>query len=304
MNSSQAVWAASKKRFHQYLQLERSLSVNSVEAYLADIEKFQQWSESCGFSDPLKISQKQIQAFPQWIADLGFQATSQARIISGVRAFYKFLVMEDSLLESPADFLEPPKTGRKLPVVLSEQEIDAMIAAIDRSTGEGERNVAMLETLYSCGLRVSELVGLKLTQIHPQEGFLQVVGKGNKERLVPVGARALKHIRLYVDQVRVHLAIQPAHRDVVFLSKRGGALSRQSVFLLIKGLALKVGVKKNISPHTFRHSFATHLVEAGADLRAVQEMLGHESITTTEIYTHLDRNYLADTLLKYHPRSG
>ena len=304
MNSIQAVWTASKKRFHQYLQLERSLSVNSVESYLADIEKFQQWSESCGFSDPLKISQKQIQAFPQWIADLGFQATSQARIISGVRAFYKFLVMEDSLLESPADFLEPPKTGRKLPVVLSEQEIDAMIAAIDRSTGEGERNVAMLETLYSCGLRVSELVGLKLTQIHPQEGFLQVVGKGNKERLVPVGARALKHIRLYVDQVRVHLAVQAAHRDVVFLSKRGGALSRQSVFLLIKGLALKVGVKKNISPHTFRHSFATHLVEAGADLRAVQEMLGHESITTTEIYTHLDRNYLADTLLKYHPRSG
>ena len=304
MNSSKAVWAASKKRFHQYLQLERSLAVNSVEAYLADIEKFQQWSESCGFSDPLKISQKQIQAFPQWIADLGFQATSQARIISGVRAFYKFLVMEDSLLESPADFLEPPKTGRKLPVVLSEQEIDAMIAAIDRSTGEGERNVAMLETLYSCGLRVSELVGLKLTQIHPQEGFLQVVGKGNKERLVPVGARALKHIRLYVDQVRVHLAVQAAHRDVVFLSKRGGALSRQSVFLLIKGLALKVGVKKNISPHTFRHSFATHLVEAGADLRAVQEMLGHESITTTEIYTHLDRNYLADTLLKYHPRSS
>ncbi len=304
MNSSQAVWAASKTRFHQYLQLERSLSVNSVEAYLVDIEKFQQWSESCGFSDPLKISQKQIQAFPQWIADLGFQATSQARIISGVRAFYKFLVMEDSLLESPADFLEPPKTGRKLPVVLSEQEIDAMIAAIDRSTGEGERNVAMLETLYSCGLRVSELVGLRLTQIHPQEGFLQVVGKGNKERLVPVGARALKHIRLYVDQVRVHLTIQAPHRDVVFLSKRGGALSRQSVFLLIKGLALKVGVKKNISPHTFRHSFATHLVEAGADLRAVQEMLGHESITTTEIYTHLDRNYLADTLLKYHPRSS
>lgn len=304
MNSSQAVWATSKKRFHQYLQLERSLSVNSVEAYLADIEKFQQWSDSCGFSDPLKISQKQIQAFPQWIADLGFQATSQARIISGVRAFYKFLVMEDSLLDSPADFLEPPKTGRKLPVVLSEPEIDAMIAAIDRSTGEGERNVAMLETLYSCGLRVSELVGLKLTQIHPQEGFLQVVGKGNKERLVPVGARALKHIRLYVDQVRIHLAVQAAHRDVVFLSKRGGALSRQSVFLLIKGLALKVGVKKNISPHTFRHSFATHLVEAGADLRAVQEMLGHESITTTEIYTHLDRNYLADTLLKYHPRSS
>jgi integrase/recombinase XerD len=286
------------------LQLERSLSVNSVEAYLADLEKYQLWMESLGYHDPLKINQKSIQQFPLWVSDQGFQATSQARIISGVRAFYKFLVMEDTLLESPADFLEPPKTGRKLPVVLSVEEIDAMIAAVDRSTGEGERNVAMLETLYSCGLRVSELVGLKLTQIHPEEGFLQVIGKGNKERLVPVGSRALKHIKLYVNEVRVHVNIQSSQRDVVFLSKRGGALSRQSVFLLIKGLALKTGVKKNISPHTFRHSFATHLVEAGADLRAVQEMLGHESITTTEIYTHLDRNYLADTLLKFHPRSG
>ena len=303
MTTDFSVWTAAKQRFKQYLQLERSLSVNSVEAYLADLEKYQLWMESLGYLDPLKINQKSIQQFPLWVSDQGFQATSQARIISGVRAFYKFLVMEDSLLESPADFLEPPKTGRKLPVVLSVEEIDAMIAAVDRSTGEGERNVAMLETLYSCGLRVSELVGLKLTQIHPEEGFLQVIGKGNKERLVPVGSRALKHIKLYVNQVRVHVNIQSSQRDVVFLSKRGGALSRQSVFLLIKGLALKTGVKKNISPHTFRHSFATHLVEAGADLRAVQEMLGHESITTTEIYTHLDRNYLADTLLKYHPRS-
>ena len=297
-------WIGAKQRFKQYLQLERSLSVNSVEAYLADLEKFELWSVSQGWSGPLDMNQQRIQKFPEWIADLGFQATSQARIISGVRSFYKFLVIEDSLAESPADFLEPPKTGRKLPVVLSEEEIDAMIAAIDRSTAEGERNLALLETLYSCGLRVSELVGLRLTQIHPAEGFLQVVGKGNKERLVPVGARALKHIRLYVDEVRVHVKIQSSQRDVVFLSKRGGALSRQSVFLLIKGLALKAGVRKNISPHTFRHSFATHLVEAGADLRAVQEMLGHESITTTEIYTHLDRNYLADTLLKYHPRSS
>ena len=296
-------WISAKQRFKQYLQLERSLSVNSVEAYLADLEKFELWSESQGWKGPLDMNQQRIQKFPEWIADLGFQATSQARIISGVRSFYKFLVMEDSLAESLADFLEPPKTGRKLPVVLSEEEIDAMIAAIDRSTAEGERNVALLETLYSCGLRVSELVGLRLTQIHPAEGFLQVVGKGNKERLVPVGARALKHIRLYVDEVRVHVNIQSSQRDVVFLSKRGSALSRQSVFLLIKALALKAGVRKNISPHTFRHSFATHLVEAGADLRAVQEMLGHESITTTEIYTHLDRNYLADTLLKYHPRS-
>lgn len=297
-------WISAKQRFKQYLQLERSLSVNSVEAYLADLEKFELWSESQGWKGPLDMNQQRIQKFPEWIADLGFQATSQARIISGVRSFYKFLVMEDSLAESPADFLEPPKTGRKLPVVLSEEEIDAMIAAVDRSTAEGERNVAMLETLYSCGLRVSELVGLRMTQVHAMEGFVQVVGKGNKERLVPVGGRALKHIRLYVDQVRVHLNVQPSARDIVFLSKRGGPVSRQSVFLIIKALALKAGVRKNISPHTFRHSFATHLVEAGADLRAVQEMLGHESITTTEIYTHLDRNYLADTLLKFHPRTG
>ena len=297
-------WIGAKQRFKQYLQLERSLSLNSVEAYIADLDKFELWSIAQGWSGPLDMDQQRIQKFPEWVADLGFQATSQARIISGVRSFYKFLVMEDSLAESPADFLEPPNTGRKLPVVLSEEEIDGMISAVDRSTAEGERNVAMLETLYSCGLRVSELVGLRMTQVHAAEGFVQVVGKGNKERLVPVGGRALKHIRIYVDQVRVHLNIQAGARDIVFLSKRGGPVSRQSVFLFIKALALKAGVRKNISPHTFRHSFATHLVEAGADLRAVQEMLGHESITTTEIYTHLDRNYLADTLLKYHPRSG
>jgi len=278
--------------------------LNSVEAYIADLDKFELWSISQGWKGPLDMDQQRIQKFPEWIADMGFQATSQARIISGVRSFYKFLVMEDSLAASPADFLEPPKTGRKLPVVLSEEEIDEMISAIDRSSAEGERNVALLETLYSCGLRVSELVGLQITQVHVTEGFVQVLGKGNKERLVPVGARALKHIRLYVDQVRVHINIKSGARDIVFLSKRGGPMSRQSVFLLIKSLAIKAGVRKNISPHTFRHSFATHLVEAGADLRAVQEMLGHESITTTEIYTHLDRNYLADTLLKFHPRSG
>ena len=287
-------WIGAKQRFKQYLQLERSLSLNSVEAYIADLDKFELWSVSQGWSGPLDMDQQRIQKFPEWVSDLGFQATSQARIISGVRSFYKFLVMEDSLAESPADFLEPPKTGRKLPVVLSEEEIDAMIAAVDRSTAEGERNVAMLETLYSCGLRVSELVGLRMTQVHATEGFVQVVGKGNKERLVPVGGRALKHIRLYVDQVRVHLNIQPSARDIVFLSKRGGPVSRQSVFLFIKALALKAGVRKNISPHTFRHSFATHLVEAGADLRAVQEMLGHESITTTYLYPYRDKHPCPD----------
>jgi len=304
MTIQSQAWLSAKQRFKQYLQLERSLSLNSVEAYIADLDKFELWSISQEWKGPLDMDQQRIQKFPEWIADMGFQATSQARIISGVRSFYKFLVMEDSLAASPADFLEPPKIGRKLPVVLSEEEIDEMISAIDRSSTEGERNVALLETLYSCGLRVSELVGLQITQVHVTEGFVQVLGKGNKERLVPVGARALKHIRLYVDQVRVHINIKSGARDIVFLSKRGGPMSRQSVFLLIKSLAIKAGVRKNISPHTFRHSFATHLVEAGADLRAVQEMLGHESITTTEIYTHLDRNYLADTLLKFHPRSG
>jgi integrase/recombinase XerD len=234
---------------------------------------------------------------------MGFQATSQARIVSGVRAFYKYLVLDDWLAESPADFLEPPKVGRKLPVVLSPEEIDAMINTIDRSTDEGERNVAMLETLYSCGLRVSELVGLKITHVHLNEQYVQVLGKGNKERLVPISQRALKHIQLYTNNIRNKLDITKSHRDTVFLNRYGRGLTRQSVFLFIKKAAMLAGIDKVISPHSFRHSFATHLVEAGADLRAVQEMLGHESITTTEIYTHLDRNYLADTLIKFHPRS-
>ncbi len=297
-------WERSLRGFKQYLTLERSLSLNSVEAYLTDVSKFKLWCDEQGFQSPIQVDSRRILHFPQWIADLGFVPTSQARIISGVRAFYKYLVVDDILVESPADFLEPPKTGRKLPVALSIEEIDAMVLAIDRSKPEGERNVAILETLYSCGLRVSELVGLKLTQVHADEGFVQVLGKGNKERLVPIGERALKHIKIYVNQVRVHLTIKPQDRDIVFLSSRGGKMSRQLVFLLIKDLAMKAGVQKNISPHVFRHSFATHLVEAGADLRAVQEMLGHESITTTEIYTHLDRSYLANTLLQYHPRSG
>ncbi len=297
-------WDRFLRGFKQYLLIERSLSVNSIEAYLSDVGKFKQWCETNAYPAPDSINRKQIEHFPHWIADMGFVPTSQARIISGVRAFYRYLVMDDVLQESPADFLEPPKTGRKLPVALSVEEIDAMISQIDRSKPEGERNVAILETLYSCGLRVSELTGLRLTQVHAEEGFVQVVGKGNKERLVPIGKRALKHLRIYVNEIRVHLTIKPADRDIVFLSSRGGQMSRQLVFLFIKDLALKAGIQKNISPHVFRHSFATHLVEAGADLRAVQEMLGHESITTTEIYTHLDRKFLANTLLQYHPRSS
>ncbi len=289
--------------FTQYLTLEKSLSKHSIEAYHRDIEKLKSWSLNQGVNNSLSLKRKNLEQFSAFIADLGFQATSQARIVSGVRAFYKYLVLDDWLAESPADFLEPPKVGRKLPVVLSPEEIDAMINTIDRSTDEGERNVAMLETLYSCGLRVSELVGLKITHVHLNEQYVQVLGKGNKERLVPISHRALKHIQLYTNNIRNKLDITKSHRDTVFLNRYGRGLTRQSVFLFIKKAALMAGIDKVISPHSFRHSFATHLVEAGADLRAVQEMLGHESITTTEIYTHLDRNYLADTLIKFHPRS-
>ena len=289
--------------FTQYLTLEKSLSKHSIEAYHRDIEKLKSWSLNQGVNNSLSLKRKNLEQFSAFIADLGFQATSQARIVSGVRAFYKYLVLDDWLAESPADFLEPPKVGRKLPVVLSPEEIDAMINTIDRSTDEGERNVAMLETLYSCGLRVSELVGLKITHVHLNEQYVQVLGKGNKERLVPISHRALKHIQLYTNNIRNKLDITKSHRDTVFLNRYGRGLTRQSVFLFIKKAGLMAGIDKVISPHSFRHSFATHLVEAGADLRAVQEMLGHESITTTEIYTHLDRNYLADTLIKFHPRS-
>jgi integrase/recombinase XerD len=297
-------WDEAILGFKQFLTLEKSLSKHSIEAYCRDIEKLKYWSADMGFATPLSLTKKNLEQFSAFIAEMGFQATSQARVVSGVRAFYKFLVLDDFLTESPADFLEPPKTGRKLPVVLSPEEIDAMILSIDRSTDEGERNVAMLETLYSCGLRVSELVGLQLTHVHVNEQFIQVLGKGNKERLVPISERALKHIQLYTINIRNKLDISKQHRDLVFLNRYGRGLTRQSVFLFIKKAAQMAGIDKVISPHTFRHSFATHLVEAGADLRAVQEMLGHESITTTEIYTHLDRNYLADTLVKYHPRSS
>ncbi len=296
-------WDEAILGFKQFLTLEKSLSKHSIEAYCRDIEKLKYWSLDDGSNSPLSLNRKKLEQFSAFIAEMGFQATSQARIVSGVRAFYKFLVLDDQLTESPADFLEPPKTGRKLPVVLSPEEIDAMISSIDRSTDEGERNVAMLETLYSCGLRVSELVGLQITHVHVNEQFIQVLGKGNKERLVPISERAIKHIQLYTSNIRNKLNISKRDRDLVFLNRYGRGLTRQSVFLFIKKAALMAGIDKVISPHTFRHSFATHLVEAGADLRAVQEMLGHESITTTEIYTHLDRNYLADTLVKYHPRS-
>lgn len=298
-------WKVYYTRFKQYLQLERALSKNSIEAYIDDLHKLENYSEiSLNAQLPEKFSYKQLQGFVEWIAELGFSAATQARIISGIKTFYKFLLLENDIKQSPAELLETPKLRRKLPVFLDVAEIDKMIACIDRSKPDGERNASMLETLYSCGLRVSELVGLKITDLHFEEDYIKVTGKGDKERLIPIGRIAKKMITTYMGSVRVHLKIKKEAEDILYLNKRGGKLSRIMVFYIIKDLAQKAGIKKVLSPHTFRHSFATHMVEGGADLRAVQEMLGHESITTTEIYTHLDRQFLRDNILSFHPRNS
>jgi integrase/recombinase XerD len=283
--------------------LERSLSGNSVEAYEHDITKLHQFVQT--FAQPVgpeKLTLNHLQDFLKWVNELGMGARSQARVLSGIKAFYKYLLIENIVSDDPTTLLEGPKLGRKLPDFLTVEEINAIIAAIDLSRPEGERNKAMLETLYSSGLRVSELVGLRKSNLHPEIGLLRVVGKGNKERLVPVGSVALKQISIYENTYRNRLQIKPGNEDVLFLNRRGSKLTRVMVFTIIKDLVMKAGIKKNISPHTFRHSFATHLIEGGADLRAVQEMLGHESITTTEIYTHLDREYLRSAILQFHPR--
>lgn len=296
------MWEVYKKGFKAYLQLEKSLSANSVAAYLRDVEKltdFLQVKEN--LKTPEEITLKDLQQFVQWAAELGITASSQARIISGVRGFYKYCLTENIVAIDPSALLEAPKLKRALPDVLSFEEIEKIIAQIDVSTPDGARNKAMFETLYSCGLRVSELVDLRLSWLYLDVGFIRVIGKGNKERLVPIGSDAIKYIKIYRDNVRVHQRIQKGFEDVLFLNRFGKSLSRIMVFLIIKDLAAKGGITKNISPHTFRHSFATHLVEGGASLRAVQEMLGHESITTTEIYTHLDRDYLRATLQQFHP---
>lgn len=288
--------------FKAYLQLEKSLSPHSVEAYLHDVELLGRYLQEKSLSaDPLRLDRAQLQAFLETLARLGMASSSQARILSGLRAFYRYLLIEELLATDPTELLEGPKRSRKLPTVLSLEEIDRMLAAIDRSSPEGPRNAAILETLYGCGLRVSELLDLRLSQLYEELGFLRVIGKGNKERLVPIGQKALLSLKTYIEQVRCHLNIPAAHADRVFLNRRGSPLSRVMVFLIIKDLARRAQVDKPISPHTFRHSFATHLVEGGADLRAVQDMLGHESITTTEIYTHIDREYLRDTLQRFHP---
>jgi integrase/recombinase XerD len=296
-------WKSSIKGFQHYLKLEKSLSANSIDAYLRDIEKLHQYLEMTGdITMPENISLEQLEQFVQYIHKLGLNDRSQARIISGIRAFYKFLLMEDAINHNPTELLEGPKLSRKLPDTLSYDEINQLINVIDLSTPEGTRNKAMLETLYSCGLRVSELVNLKISNLFLEVEFIKVLGKGNKERLIPIGSDAIKYINIYRSTVRNQIAIKPGSEDYLFLNRRGNLLSRVMVFMIIKELAAKAGITKSISPHTFRHSFATHLVEGGADLRAVQEMLGHESITTTEIYTHLDREYLRETIAKYHPR--
>lgn len=297
-------WNNYRSGFKTYLKLEKSLSPNSIEAYLRDIDKMAQYLEMHDLDlSPQELKAEEISRFLAWLYDLGISPRSQARIISGIKAFYQYLLLEEVLEENPTELIDLPKIGQKLPEVLSIAEIDQIIAAIDLSKKEGERNRAMLETLYSCGLRVSELVGLKLSHILKEEGFVRVLGKGNKERIVPIGKTAIKYIDFYLEHRRNHQLVMPEASDIVFLNNRGKGLSRVMVFTLIKQLVKKAGITKVVSPHTFRHSFATHLVDGGADLRAVQEMLGHESITTTEIYTHLDRSYLRDAITQFHPRS-
>jgi integrase/recombinase XerD len=296
------MWAAEKKGFKAWLQLEKSLSDHSVEAYLRDIEKLSQFLSLQEKSIAIEnIQLKDLQTFLKWIGGLGMTASSQSRIISGIRSFFKYCLQENLVKQDPTELLETPKLRRALPDFLSVEEINRIILAIDLSKPEGERNRAILETMYSCGLRVSELVNLRLSSLYPDLGFIKVIGKGDKERLVPIGNTALKFIGIYRGQVRVHMPVKKGNEDVLFLNRRGAGLTRQMIFILLKDLVREAGINKTVSPHTFRHSFATHLVEGGADLRAVQEMLGHESITTTEIYTHLDRAFLRETLQKYHP---
>jgi integrase/recombinase XerD len=297
-------WKAYTKDYSNYLKLERSLSQNSIEAYVHDVALLGGYVEVAKLGiNPTAVTSKHLQGFLTYINGLGMSPHSQARILSGIKGFYKYLLFEELIQKDPTALIEGPRLGRKLPDTLDYNEIVNLLEAIDMSTPEGARNRAMLEILYSSGLRVSELVELKRANVYFDLGFLRVVGKGNKERLVPIGRDAMKFLASYLDEIRVHIAVQKGSEGYVFLNKRGKKISRVSVFLIIKALASKIGLRKDISPHTFRHSFATHLIEGGADLRAVQEMLGHESITTTEIYTHLDRDYLKQVIREFHPRN-
>ncbi|HTM98894.1 MAG TPA: site-specific tyrosine recombinase XerD [Pedobacter sp.] len=290
--------------FRTYLKLERSLAEHSIEAYLNDVGKLVQYFEV--INQPFNVHTlklKDLREFISWLNNLGMQASSQARILSGIKAFFNYLLLEEIIAEDPTSLIEAPKLSRKLPDTLNITEINTLLDAIDASRFDGMRSKAIIEVLYGCGLRVSELSEMKISNIFPESEFIKIIGKGNKERLVPISGTALKFLSLYMNEVRLHLSIKKGHEDYVFLNRFGSRLSRISIFTLIKTLATKVGIHKTISPHTFRHSFATHLIEGGADLRAVQEMLGHASITTTEIYTHLDRDYLKSVITQYHPRS-
>jgi len=290
--------------FRSYLMLERSLSENSVEAYIRDVHKLNDYLSINGIKkSPKELTSKDISSFIQWIVKFGISANSQARLLSGIKAFYKYLILEEIIDKDPTLLIEGPKKGLKLPETLSTEEIDELIKSIDLSHPQGQRNKAIIETLYGCGLRVSELINLKITNWYRKDGFIKVIGKGNKERLVPIGKVTESVLKIYVDQIRVHQKINKGCEDFVFLNRRGNQLSRVMIFTIIKNLAEKTGLKKTISPHTFRHSFATELIKRGANLRAVQEMLGHESINTTQIYTHIDREFLRESIITHHPRS-
>jgi integrase/recombinase XerD len=297
------MWQSYIKHFKNYLRLERSLSGHSVEAYVHDADKLREYAELHGLaSSPTDISEEHVLGLLRYLTELGLSAHTQARILSGIKAFFKYLLLENIIQEDPSELVESPRLPRKLPDVLSYPEIVRMLDAIDHATPEGTRNRAILEVLYSCGLRVSELTSLQLTNCYFDIGFIRVVGKGDKVRLVPIGKDAIKYTEIYLNTIRNQLDVKKESEDIVFLNKRGGQLSRVMIFLIIKAISEEAGITKNISPHTFRHSFATHLIEGGASLRAVQEMLGHESIITTEIYTHLDRDYLRQVITEFHPR--
>lgn len=295
-------WNRYIKDFVSFLKIEKGLAENSVLAYQNDVKKLQDFSETSKL-EVEDVTFEDLKKFIQELYTLGLSARSQSRIISGVKQFFTYLVLENEIETNPSELIDMPKIGQKLPEVLSIEEIDALIEAIDLSKNEGHRNKAILETLYSCGLRVTELVNLKFEELFFDEGFIRVIGKGNKQRLVPVSASVEKEIDIYSNTVRIHQSIQPGNESYVFLNRRGAKLTRVMIFTIIKELSEKIGLKKNISPHTFRHSFATHLLEGGANLRAIQEMLGHESITTTEIYTHLDQKFLKEAIISFHPRN-
>jgi integrase/recombinase XerD len=297
-------WKSSILGFKAYMILERSMSEHSVEAYIRDISKLSEYISIRELDiNPTAVTYPFLQEFIAYIHELGLGDRTQARIISGVRAFYKYLLVENIMDDDPTGLIDGPKLARKIPDVLSVEEINELLAAIDMSEETGHRNRALLETLYACGLRVTELVTLKLSNYFPEEEYIKVVGKGDKERIVPIGADAITQNNIYINSYRNKINIKPGQEDFLYLNRRGSGLSRVMIFTIIKNLVAKTGIKKTVSPHTFRHSFATHLVEGGADLRAVQDMLGHESIITTEIYTHIDREYLRDAIMRFHPRN-